>query len=161
MSRTLWGSGQSWMAWILFWAIMRPSGDSIYPRYSHELQWNSHLLAQAYSQLHQSRVSTSRTWAECCSGSSEYTRISSRYMTTEMSFISVKISFDIHEPLKTSRSVGEPLEARASLATRKTHIRSRMWFSIRRHQRCGQGGKHVAGRYWYRFVPCGVRPIGH
>ena len=29
----------------LFWVIERPSGDSIYPKYSHELQWNSHLSA--------------------------------------------------------------------------------------------------------------------
>ena len=34
---TFWGSGQSWIIWTLDSAMVRPLGDSIYPRYSQEV----------------------------------------------------------------------------------------------------------------------------
>src|SRR5882724_13076222 len=33
MSLTFWGSSQSWMIWTLYRAMVRPSRDSMYPRY--------------------------------------------------------------------------------------------------------------------------------
>src|SRR5882724_10741062 len=46
-------------------AMVRPSGDSIYLRYSQEVTWNSHLSAWAKIPLAQSLQSTSRTWSLC------------------------------------------------------------------------------------------------
>src|SRR5882724_10195840 len=45
--------------------LERPSGDSIYLRYSQEITWNSHLSAWAKSLLVWSLWSTSQTWALC------------------------------------------------------------------------------------------------
>src|SRR5882672_3469392 len=59
MSLTFRGSGQSWIIWTLYWAIVRPLGDSIYLRYSQEVTWNSHLSAWAKRMLAQSSRSTS------------------------------------------------------------------------------------------------------
>src|SRR5882724_8144960 len=47
------------------WAMVRPSGDSIYQRYSQEVTWNSHLSAWAKSLLAWSLQSTSRTLSSC------------------------------------------------------------------------------------------------
>src|SRR5882724_12397166 len=44
--------------WTLYGAMVRPPCDSIYPRYSQEVAWNSHLSAQAKSLLVQSLWST-------------------------------------------------------------------------------------------------------
>src|SRR5882724_4197261 len=49
----------------LFEAIVRPSGDSIYPKYLQEVTWNSNLSAWAKSPLVQSLWSTSQTWSLC------------------------------------------------------------------------------------------------
>jgi len=48
MSLTFWGSGQFWMTYILFKAIIRLSGDSMYPKYLHDVQWHSHLSTWVY-----------------------------------------------------------------------------------------------------------------
>jgi len=61
MSLTFRGTGQSWIIWTLYGAMVRPSGDSIYPRYSQEVTWNSHLSAWAKSPSVQSLRSTSLT----------------------------------------------------------------------------------------------------
>src|SRR6266481_4395304 len=86
MSLTFWGSGQSWIIWTLLDAIVSPSGDSIYPRYSQEVTWNSHLSVRAKSPLVLSRFNTSWTCFLCLEMSSEYIRMSSRYTITLMSF---------------------------------------------------------------------------
>src|SRR5882724_12294357 len=49
MFLTFRGTGQSWIIWTLYGAMVIPSGDSIYPRYSQEVMWNSHLSAWAKS----------------------------------------------------------------------------------------------------------------
>src|SRR5882724_11153389 len=53
------GTGQSWIIWTLYGAMVRPLGDSIYPRYLQEVTWNSHLSAWAKSPLAWSLQSTS------------------------------------------------------------------------------------------------------
>src|SRR5882724_13452124 len=53
------------MIWTLYGAIVRPLGDSIYPRYSQEVTWNSHLSAWAKGPLVWSLWSTSWTWYLC------------------------------------------------------------------------------------------------
>jgi len=45
------GLGASWIIWTLYSAMVRPSYDSIYLRYSQEVMWNLHLLARAKSLL--------------------------------------------------------------------------------------------------------------
>src|SRR5882724_6897291 len=49
----------------LVWAMVRPSGDSIYLRYLQEVTWNLHLSAWAKSLLAWSLWHTSQTWALC------------------------------------------------------------------------------------------------
>src|SRR6266481_7918883 len=51
--------------WTLCDAIVRPSGDSIYLRYSQDVMWNSHLSARAKRPLTRSLRNTSRTWVIC------------------------------------------------------------------------------------------------
>jgi len=53
------GTSQSWIIWTLYRAMVRPSGDSIYLRYSQEVMWNLHLSAWEKSPLAQSLQSTS------------------------------------------------------------------------------------------------------
>jgi len=52
-------TSQSWIIWTLYRAMVRPSGDSIYLRYSQEVMWNLHLSAWEKSPLAQSLQSTS------------------------------------------------------------------------------------------------------
>src|SRR5882724_33325 len=98
MSLTFHGIGQSWMIWTLYGAMVRPSGDSIYPRYLQEAAWNLHLSAQAKSPLVWSLQSTSQMWALC-----------SNVVGINEDVIQIYDDYDVnHKSLKCGRCISKP-----------------------------------------------------
>src|SRR5882724_7217967 len=85
--------------------MVRPSGDSICPRYLQEVMWNLHLSEWAKSPLAWSLQSTSQTWSLCLEMLSEYMRMSSKYMMTMIDHICEDV---IHKSLKSDGCISKP-----------------------------------------------------
>ena len=134
------------MIWTFYRAMVRPLGDSIYPRYSQEVMWNSHLSAWAKSPLAWSLHSTSWTWALWSEMLLELMRMSSKiYDDYDVNHICKNV---IHKSLKSSRCISKPFR----------HYQPLEWTiagleCIHLQVQSIQGGTCSGDQSWCRLMP--------
>jgi len=133
------------MIWTLYGAIMRPSGDRIYPRYLQEVMWNLHLSAWAKSPLVWSLQSTSWTWSLC----------SENIVRIDEDVIQIYDDYDVDNICKNFiHNLWKAVGALVSPSGITNHLNGfGVQSSIRLQVKSIQGGTCAGDCSWCRLVP--------